>query len=174
MATSSVDHMVQATEAEGWYEDPYGVHQHRWFSAGKPSGLVRDGGIETTDRPPDEPFEGPLVRATSEPATNTGSNLGRAGGRQGDAYDPLKAFDAVLDGNSGFLSTEPCPRTPMMLLCARAPSRGRGRGAARRSGVSGRRVNHRVPIGRQNIQERAVRRGPPPLSRRVQQSRRTR
>lgn len=94
--------MNQATGAEGWYEDPYGVHQHRWFSAGKPSGLVRDGGIEAKDRPPTEPFEGPLVRATSESAANSGSDLKRTGDRQGDSYDPLKAFDAVLDGTTWF------------------------------------------------------------------------
>jgi hypothetical protein len=102
VATSSVDHMHHATEAEGWCEDPYGVHQHRWFSAGNPTSLVRDGGIETKDRPPDEPFDGPLVRATSESEANSGSDLRRAGDRQGDAYDPLKAFDAVLDGNTWF------------------------------------------------------------------------
>jgi hypothetical protein len=28
--------------AEGWYRDPYGIHQDRWFSAGTPTSLVRD------------------------------------------------------------------------------------------------------------------------------------
>jgi len=29
---------------EGWYSDPYRLHEHRWFSDGKPTALVRDGG----------------------------------------------------------------------------------------------------------------------------------
>lgn len=36
-------------EAEGWYRDPYLVHEDRWFSAGQPTKLVRDAGIEDYD-----------------------------------------------------------------------------------------------------------------------------
>ncbi len=43
---------------EGWYVDPYGLHDGRWFSDGTPTGLVRDGGVESKDPPPDSPFEG--------------------------------------------------------------------------------------------------------------------
>ena len=28
---------------EGWYEDPAGRHEYRWFSVGAPTDLVRDG-----------------------------------------------------------------------------------------------------------------------------------
>ena len=38
--------------AEGWYRDPYGLHDDRWFSDGRPSSLVRDEGIESHDEPP--------------------------------------------------------------------------------------------------------------------------
>jgi hypothetical protein len=46
--------------AEGWYLDPYGVHEQRWISEGRPSNLVRDGDQESkdesSDRPPSHPY----------------------------------------------------------------------------------------------------------------------
>ena len=45
--------------AEGWYRDPYGIHQDRWFSAGTPTALVRDQGVEGHDDPPAYPPPGP-------------------------------------------------------------------------------------------------------------------
>ena len=48
-------------DAEGWFIDPYGVHEHRWFSAGSPTKLVRDQGLETYDPPPDGEVPMPLV-----------------------------------------------------------------------------------------------------------------
>ena len=39
---------------EGWYTDPYGRHEARWMSVGSPTKLVRDGGVESYDDPPDE------------------------------------------------------------------------------------------------------------------------
>jgi hypothetical protein len=41
---------------EGWYSDPFGRHEARWMSNGKPTKLVRDSGVESSDPPPDEPF----------------------------------------------------------------------------------------------------------------------
>jgi hypothetical protein len=38
--------------AQGWYRDPFGHHEARWFSDGRPTSLVRDDGIESTDDPP--------------------------------------------------------------------------------------------------------------------------
>ena len=35
--------------AQGWYPDPARRHELRWFSAGEPMGLVRDGGVEGRD-----------------------------------------------------------------------------------------------------------------------------
>ena len=40
--------------AEGWYYDPYEHHEHRWFSNGRPTSLVRDQGFESHDAPPAE------------------------------------------------------------------------------------------------------------------------
>lgn len=42
-------------EAEGWCTDPYRRHEERWFSAGEPTDLVRDGEVESRDPPPDLP-----------------------------------------------------------------------------------------------------------------------
>jgi len=48
--------------AQGWYRDPYRVHEDRHMSAGLPTKLVRDGGCESYDVPPDRPLpEGDLV-----------------------------------------------------------------------------------------------------------------
>jgi len=41
-------------EPQGWYNDPFGRHEARYFSAGKPTKLVRDGGHESNDPPPSE------------------------------------------------------------------------------------------------------------------------
>lgn len=49
----------RSAAAEGWYRDPYGIHQDRWFSAGTPTALVRDQGVEGHDDPPGYPPPGP-------------------------------------------------------------------------------------------------------------------
>jgi len=41
---------------EGWYSDPYRVHEQRWFSDGTPTILVRDQGTTSKDPPPDGPY----------------------------------------------------------------------------------------------------------------------
>ncbi len=52
------------TAAQGWYRDPYGVHEDRYFSAGMATKLVRDAGREAYDPPPDLPLpDGDLVPA---------------------------------------------------------------------------------------------------------------
>jgi hypothetical protein len=40
---------------QGWYHDPYGVHEERYFSDGQPTKLVCDCGIESYDPPPSGP-----------------------------------------------------------------------------------------------------------------------
>jgi len=39
---------------QGWYLDPYEVHEDRYFSGGRPTKLVRDDGVESYDPPPDD------------------------------------------------------------------------------------------------------------------------
>jgi uncharacterized membrane protein len=75
--------------AEGWYEDPYRVHEYRWFSVGKPSNLVRDGLTESNDPSPDEPYAGVLVSESGGAKSGaTGVDFRRAGdGRKPDNWD---------------------------------------------------------------------------------------
>jgi len=42
--------------AQGWYRDPYEIHEDRYLSAGTPTKLVRDNGQESYDPPPDRPL----------------------------------------------------------------------------------------------------------------------
>jgi hypothetical protein len=67
-------------EAQGWYRDPYGQHEDRYFSAGQPTKLVRDGEQESYQEPPDQPYDpAELVRAASEADDGfDGSDLRRA------------------------------------------------------------------------------------------------
>jgi hypothetical protein len=48
-------------DAEGWYKDPFGAHEARWFSEGKPTILVRDGAVESHDSVPGIDFDLPLI-----------------------------------------------------------------------------------------------------------------
>ena len=48
-------------KAQGWYLDPYQVHEDRYFSDGQPTKLVRDGGKESYDPPPAGPPKTELV-----------------------------------------------------------------------------------------------------------------
>jgi hypothetical protein len=53
-------------QAQGWYRDPYGMHEDRYLSAGLPTKLVRDDGQESSDPPPDEPLpDGDMIPARS-------------------------------------------------------------------------------------------------------------
>jgi len=56
--------------AEGWYLDPFGRHEHRWFSNGHPTALVRDGVIDGHDEPPALAWDGPLQELEEIPALN--------------------------------------------------------------------------------------------------------
>ncbi len=54
-------------DLHGWQSDPFNLHEQRYFSQGKPTKLVRDGGVESYDVPPDEVS----VRESSLQATPT-------------------------------------------------------------------------------------------------------
>ena len=56
---------------EGWYTDPYGRHEARWMSAGSPTKLVRDGGAESYDEPPDEEPSQVATMIVEEPPPGT-------------------------------------------------------------------------------------------------------
>jgi hypothetical protein len=81
--------------AEGWYEDPFGIHEYRWFSDGVPTALVKDGPTEATDPPPAGEVSRPLV--PEEPAAGSGadgSDLLRAG-EAGPEAESEAAWDVM-------------------------------------------------------------------------------
>jgi hypothetical protein len=43
---------VAVRELQGWQPDPFGLHEMRYFSVGRPTKLVRDGRVEAYDEPP--------------------------------------------------------------------------------------------------------------------------
>jgi hypothetical protein len=71
---------------EGWYCDPFGCHQHRWFSSGWPTDLVRDAGHESHDAPPVGDYVGPLVE--SDDTAVNGEDLLHSDNEATRAYDP--------------------------------------------------------------------------------------
>ena len=58
-------------QEEGWYTDPYGRHEARWMSAGSPTKLVRDSGVESYDHPPDEEPSRVATMIVEEPPPGT-------------------------------------------------------------------------------------------------------
>ena len=90
--------VVQEEPAEGWYTDPFGRHEARWMSAGAPTRLVRDAGVDSFDAPPDEP---PTLQATriEHPEAQRGGDLRRADSAQtGKPFDEKDSLVAMLDG----------------------------------------------------------------------------
>jgi hypothetical protein len=84
--------------AGGWYVDPFGLHQARWFSDGRPTCLVRDDGAESDDAPPDASFDGPL-EAKPERQTHADTDLLTADRSDPDAIPGDGPFEAF--GESG-------------------------------------------------------------------------
>jgi len=90
-------------EAQGWYHDPYGQHEDRYFSAGQPTKLVRDAGQESYQEPPAQLYDpAELVQAASELDGDDGfdgSDLRRAdeAERAATARD-LRRADAARSG----------------------------------------------------------------------------
>jgi hypothetical protein len=90
---------VQSHVAQGWYRDPYHVHEDRYFSAGRATKLVRDDGQERYDEPPDQPYiAADLVAVPEQEGDLTGRDLLRAdqAERRGTG-DMRRADDAGLD-----------------------------------------------------------------------------
>jgi hypothetical protein len=69
--------------AEGWYHDPFGSHEARWFSDGHPTQLVRDGDIEAHDPPPEISYTGQLERVETAAASGP-DDMRRADDRETD------------------------------------------------------------------------------------------
>jgi len=85
--------------AQGWYLDPYRMHEDRYFSDGQPTKLVRDGKAETYDPPPPGRPDVELIQASrSQP--NDGSDLRRADDPSaGPVTSDGRPFWALLESN---------------------------------------------------------------------------
>ena len=88
-------------QAESWYVDPYGVHEDRWFSAGTPTSLVRDGGLEAKEPPPGAVPAGPLVPSAAPIEGEGADDLKRADDaeREEPTENPI---EAALDAFARF------------------------------------------------------------------------
>jgi len=89
---------------EGWYIDPFGRHEARWISAGAPTALVRDDGVESNDPPPDEPITAVMEAWGVDPPAD-GSDLKRADDAEAQEFDPQRLTDAAsigIDESTGF------------------------------------------------------------------------
>jgi len=85
-------------KAQGWYRDPYLVHEDRYFSDGQPTKLVRDGDEELYDPPPPGPPKVELVEVRHNDPPN-GGDLRRADDQAAGsaAYDSKAAFWAQIE-----------------------------------------------------------------------------
>jgi len=81
-------------EAEGWFVDPFLVHEERWFSDGRPTPLVRDVGVEGQDAPPSATYPGPLTPIDD---VSVGPEDMRRADSVDEPYDPRSGVRAVID-----------------------------------------------------------------------------
>ncbi len=83
-------------EEEGWYVDPYGVHEARWISAGTPTALVRDGNVEAQDPAPNTPYVGQFEELP-ETVPRDADDLLRADSADGKTFDPNREEEGAWD-----------------------------------------------------------------------------
>ena len=89
---------------EGWYVDPFGRHEARWMSAGTPTSLVRDEGIEGQDPPSGTPIAEEMVPWAPGPAAG-GDDLKRADDVERRVLDPnamTEQAEEAIDSATGF------------------------------------------------------------------------
>ncbi len=88
-------------DEEGWFTDPFGRHEARWFSQGTPTKLVRDHEVESYDDPPDEEPSQEPQRIEEEVQADGGADLirsGEPGGRDDLASLNERMADAAMEG----------------------------------------------------------------------------
>ena len=101
---------------QGWFTDPWGLHDARGISLGKATDLVRDGRVEAHDPPPNTP---PTVTPALIPAEAPGQvgagDLRRADDAERETVDPGKLKERLVDAaeeafESGiFVPPDPAP-----------------------------------------------------------------
>jgi hypothetical protein len=98
--------MMSNQHFEGWFTDPYAVHEARWFSDGRPTKLVCDGEVESYDEPPSGPPTVVPESLEADPTAANGVDLIRADdAEQTDPYESPSQVMEALDsfGQSGLL-----------------------------------------------------------------------
>ena len=91
-------HVQNEEPQEGWYTDPFGRHEARWISNGRPTKLVRDAGVDSFDEPPDEAPVREAVRVEHPDAQRPG-DLRRADAAEARGpSDDVDTSDGVFDG----------------------------------------------------------------------------
>jgi hypothetical protein len=86
---------VHEQSEEGWFTDPYALHEARWLSDGVPTKLVRDGEVESYDEPPEGPEVVTPVRLEADPTSQDGADLLRADAAEQGDYDSSVATMGV-------------------------------------------------------------------------------
>jgi len=91
-------------EQQGWQPDPFGRHQSRYFSAGRPTYLVRDGHIEGSDPVEQIPSQAypPHVDAGIAPVTHASPPVMRAPGTASPWSVPGDARTTGRHGTPGY------------------------------------------------------------------------
>lgn len=110
---------VTGEEPQGWYEDPFRLHDARYFSAGRPTRLVRDGNVESYDEPPGESQPEPgvvrtLARAEGEDVSASSDDLPPDMPRRSRAgLVTIAAVVIVVAGivTAAVLASKPAPAT---------------------------------------------------------------
>jgi hypothetical protein len=83
---------------EGWYRDPFGLHDARWISDGVPTDLVRDDGVESRDEAPGVLFPEMLVEADDMSRRAGDGDVRRAddGANGSEPYSARTAVESAL------------------------------------------------------------------------------
>jgi hypothetical protein len=89
---------MTAGHEQGWFTDPFALHEHRWMSDGQATRLVRDSGTTSYDPSPDRAFVRAPEAVVEVPAAG-GGDLRRADdAERGDqGFDASTAFMAEMD-----------------------------------------------------------------------------
>ena len=82
---------------EGWYTDPFGLHEARWISDGRPTKLVRDAGVDSFDEPPDEAPVREAARVEHPEAQRAGDLRRADSAEAGEPFDDIDSIDHAAE-----------------------------------------------------------------------------
>ncbi len=110
---------MASADLQGWFQDPFGLHERRYFSAGRPTKLVRDGQVETYDEPPSTEYDAAAVAAVAGGDGGFASAAAAAPGGYAAAAPRQAALGrGELPGPDGAARLPLNPRTRMIATVA--------------------------------------------------------